>query len=444
MRITEEQLRISIRQILNEAEGVKVQKPAATQKTPQFVLPPRLTNDEWIECGSQQSVQDAKTFKFKDWLEKVQSMFQLAKEGRIDYITKDYVKRYKELADKLKVAPKIKPEVMRDIMIARLKGTKILIPAYPSVIKSSSCTQTPVDLGGGKTTQGYLFEPHKYKDGAWSKFAREAFRDLSEGIFAFASRDYNIIAVRPPSLMFDANMKLLYSDVNRESLFLETHSHELIHQETYAITEKLGLTSDNQIADENLPASLAKQLLSRSMISEEMLTVPYIKSLLSKDVGFKDCIETQLELYRAEPEFRDLRIITWLAMFCKGVDPTYDADLVIDNYIETQPDEKTREMLFEVQIIKDEIKARVADLTSPDHIRETLTYITTNIRGKTEISEMGFFDDEVNRRGAVVVAVTNPELLQDLTLVAVNEPSKQGAQGTGSRLAERWTRLAGI
>jgi len=447
MRITEEQLRISIRRILNEAEGVKVQKPAATQKTPQFVLPPRLTPDEWISFGSQQSVQDAKTFKFESYVQQVVNLFNFAKSNRIDYLAKDYVKRYTALASKLGITPKLKPEVMRDLMIERIKGTQLTYAAYPAVINKSNCSEATYEGQVGY----YIYTPTSDKIGTWARMARASFGEYGLNLEAAASPYRNIVGVKPPSLLFNTNMKFIEPRPDRTALDYETLEHEIVHQELYALTQHLGISPDK--GEEYFPSSLAKQLLSRSMISEEMLTVPYIKSLMSKNTNFKVCLETQLRLDKAEPEFKDLRLITWLAMFCMGVDPAYDANSVIDNYIETQPDEKTREMLFEAQIIKDEIKARIADLTLPDHIRETLMFLrdSAGLRSpmpgvaESDLSELYFnVSSEESGRAAVVVAVTNQARLQDLTLVAVNEPSKQGAQGTGSALAERWTRLAGI
>jgi hypothetical protein len=50
-------------------------------------------------------------------------------------------------------------------------------------------------------------------------------------------------------------------------------------------------------------------------------------------------------------------------------------------------------------------------------------------------------------RASIILAVSDPAKLRSLTQVAAAEPRGgrvQGAQGTGSALAERWTRLAGL
>jgi hypothetical protein len=106
-------------------------------------------------------------------------------------------------------------------------------------------------------------------------------------------------------------------------------------------------------------------------------------------------------------------------------------------------------------------QSRISDLTIPSHLRITLTEMRPHLEAalakhgeqaygpvvEDTLTAMDAADIESAARASIILAVTDPSKLRSLTQVAAAESRGgrgQGAQGAGSALAERWTRLAGL
>jgi hypothetical protein len=214
--------------------------------------------------------------------------------------------------------------------------------------------------------------------------------------------------------------------------------------------------------------TLARDLIRTALIPTKDLNITTINERFTASKKLSELVRVELSNFaqnlETDPKYEGMAVVSYLTSWANKIDSRFDSLYPTSLYAEqiaagnTELDDKL--MQFHLSYQK-AAASRIVDLTIPSHLRITLTEMRPHLEAALAkhgeqayglvvddtLTAMDAADIESAARASIILAVTDPSKLRSLTQVAAVEPRggrEQGAQGTGSALAERWTRLAGI
>jgi len=449
VQITEAQLRTVIRSILLEQDtGQSSTSPAADQAHKKVEQTFKL--DDGFMTKGDAAYNDATTRypSLKEDIDKLFALFDAAKEKRISYLQNQFTARYDALRKTLGKTVQVDAEALRDAMIARLRQSKLMLSKYPDQLESNN------PFGATKA-----YNPRKDPKGVWTKL----FGPSAPDVAAFAPYANADVFANPPLVyMFEQGAEY-YSGFIPSST-QQIYEHELIHQEDNAAREMMKQSATGEDSTD----TLARDLIRTALIPTKDLNITTINERFTASKKSSDLVRVELSNFaqnlETDPKYEGMAVVSYLSSWANKIDSRFDSLYPTSLYAEqiaagnTELDDKL--MQFHLSYQK-AAASRIVDLTIPSHLRITLTEMRPHLEAalakhgeqaygpvvEDTLTAMDAADIESAARASIILAVTDPSKLRSLTQVAAVEPRGgrgQGAQGAGSALAERWTRLAGI
>ncbi len=449
MQITEAQLRTVIRNILLEQDTVQsATSPAADQAHKQVEATFKL--DDGFMSKGDAAYNDATTRypRLKEDIDKLFALFDAAKEKRISYLQNQFTARYDALRKTLGKTVQVDAEALRDAMIERLQKSKLMLSKYPDQLESNN------PFGATKA-----YNPRKDPKGVWAKL----FGPSAPDVAAFAPYANADVFANPP-LVYMFEQGTAYYTGFIPSSTQQIYEHELIHQEDNAAREMM----KQNAAGEDSTDTLARDLIRSALIPTKDLNITTINERFTASKKLSELVRVELSNFsqnlETDPKYEGMAAVSylsrWFSRINSSLSPIDQTTLYAQQIAAGDKDLEFNLQIFQYGYAR-AAQSRISDLTIPSHLRITLTEMRPHLEAalakhgeqaygpvvEDTLTAMDAADIESAARASIILAVTDPSKLRSLTQVAAAEPRggrEQGAQGTGSALAERWTRLAGI
>lgn len=413
----------------------------------------------------------------KSGIDSIFASFEVSRKNRLEYLNQNFTQRYMALQKKLNKKDDVDVEKLKQAMIDHVENTKLKMGTYGTNIIANYSDNKYNPLND--STSGWL--NNLSSTGFANKTNIEGYH-----VIAYATRDEPLVVSEPPDLKINSAGKVeaAIPSPNIQS----TLEHELIHQEDYAAEKLLGMPSlrSSEKSDTSVVGSaavFAKNLIKQAMVSRDQLTLDFIYKRLVDHVVL---LESAFAIgYDCKFNFDDDSLIfpTSAAIIA---DYAYELNYYPDPYwifydatVRSAPFTSPR---IDVENINTEsaeadrirkvtsqrhgeagvlLKALISDYQIETHMRITLLLLLPHLQKalaknkdskeaiNSALSAMKAANsgDDLNR-AALILAITDPTKLVDLTLVAMGDtkkkPTQVGSETTQSALAERWGQLAGL
>jgi len=449
MRITEAQLRTVIRNILLEQDtGQSSTSPAADQAHKKVEQTFKL--DDGFMTKGDAAYNDATTRypSLKEDIDKLFALFDAAKEKRISYLQNQFTARYDALRKTLGKTVQVDAEALRDAMIERLQKSKLMLSKYPDQLESNN------PFGATKA-----YNPRKDPKGVWAKLFGASAPDVA----AFAPYANTDVFANPPLVyMFEQGAEYYSGFIPSNTQ--QIYEHELIHQEDNAAREMMKQSATGEDSTD----TLARDLIRSALIPAESLNITTINERFTASKKLSELVREELSNFaqnlETDPKYEGMAAVSylsrWFSRINSSLSPIDQTTLYAQQIAAGDKDLEFNLQRFQYTYIRAAL-SRIDDLTLPSHLRITLTEMRPHLEAalakhgeqaygpivEDTLTAMDATSIDAAVRASIILAVTDPTKLRSLTQVAAAEPRggrEQGAQGTGSALAERWTRLAGI
>jgi hypothetical protein len=450
MRITETQLRTVIRNILLEQDAGQsaTSSPAADQAHKQVEQTFKISDGFMTKGDAAYNDATTRYPSLKEDIDKLFALFDAAKEKRINYLQNQFTARYDALRKTLGKTVQVDAEALRDAMIARLQKSKLMLSKYPEQLESNN------PFGATKA-----YNPSKDPKGVWTKL----FGASAPDVYAFAPYANTDVFANPPLVyMFEQGAEYYRGFI--PSSTQQTYEHELIHQEDNAAREMM----QQNATGGDTTDTLARDLIRSALIPTKDLNITTINERFTASKKLSELVRGELSNFaqnlETDPKYEGMAAVSylsrWFSRINSSLSPIDQTTLYAQQIAAGDKDLEFNLQRFQYAYIRSAL-SRIDDLTLPSHLRITLTEMRPHLEAalakhgeqaygpvvEDTLTAMDATSIDAATRASIILAVTDPAKLRDLTQVAAVEPRGgrgQGAQGTGSALAERWTRLAGI
>lgn len=470
MRHNEAGLRQIIRRMLLEGDADQAEtSPAADQAHKQLERQPVDDTNLMVKGDAAYTAFIRQHPKAQAGLDSIFAIFETARQNRLRYLRTSFAERYKALQRKLNTGTAVDVEQLKQSMISRVEKTQLKMGTYGEAIKSGYKDSTYITL--------------KDPTSGWSKdLARVGFTDKSNPdkyhVIAYAPAAEALVVTEPPHLKLGVGGEVEAAIPSED--ILSTLEHELIHQEDHAANALLGLPQHGSVqSGAGGAAEFATRLIRQAMIPKDRMTIDLIYNRLaanSMTVNILEVADSTGFIVEGGTLFPTaaLAIAAYSDLLNDYPEPYsifyYALERAVGKSLQTLVPGSEESIKINKLLSQSSGKpgytlgVLMRDYQLDTHLRITLSLLLPHLQqalaestdpatvieaALTAMSAASAGDDVP--RAAFILAITDPVKLRDLTLVALGDTKKRGADGQPegpTALAEgtacRWARIAGL